>query len=462
VASLTTLAPGDYAVLVEPEARRWATSGFVLFRVDSDTANEVSVTLHPRVSTPVRLRLPDGEPARSVNVELLEQGIRPIAIDTLAFALEDWSFLNGPEKALRIDRGQTDARGEVQLGGRSGCDFAIRLRGKGVALQVIQPVRLTDGGPLELTVRQGAVWSGRLTPSGTASELFAVSQSGLNAPPDRDAYGIELWREGESTRQFDAPLCLYERDGAFQIDSIPAGTWQVTVYAMRVRYHAGEITVRDGERLERDLDIGCLQLCELEITVYIDGEPAADASVNMLATHQPGWHGTPTLSCQMTRTDNSGVLRCRMFPGEVGLDLYVPRGTEKRVTMVELPAVIVPAQKKVQRVIDVRLGDVRLRVLRPDGSPAPEMELQLQGPTHRPPFNRVRDGAATFANLPTGKYTARARVRSLTTNEGQGEFAKSNGWAALQDAWIDVGLVDVRAGASKEVIDLRLPPEWDR
>jgi RNA polymerase sigma-70 factor (ECF subfamily) len=462
VATLSTLQPGDYAVLVEPEASRWATSGFVMVKVEPETANEVVVTLHPRVRTQVRLRLPDGTPAPGVDVELIDPFSRPIGIDTLSFGLEDWSVLQGPEKALRIDRAQTDAHGEVQLSGRSDSDLALRLRGGAVALQVIQPIRLAAGEPLELTVRQGAVLTGKLTPAATAAELFAASQRGVNEPPERNVYGIALWRDTESMQQFEAPLCLFDREGAFQIDSIPAGTWQVTVYAMRVRYHACEITVREGERLERDLDISCLQLCELELTIYVDGVLATDAWANILATHQPGWHGTPTRSGKATHTDSAGILRCRTFPGEFGVDVQVPRGTDGRTAMVCMPVVTVPAQKHYQRVIDVRLGDARLRVLRPDGSLAPEMELQLQGPTHRPQVLRVLDGAATFNNFPVGKYTARARVHSLTTRDGQGAFAKVNGWQALQDAWIDVGLVEVRAGASGEVVELRLPPEWAR
>jgi RNA polymerase sigma factor (sigma-70 family) len=253
-----TLATGPnamVAIFVDPGPGDYATSAFVPLENNGDPL-ELTIELGHRVERRLRLRSAKGDTVRA-HVELLEPDGLPIHADTEASALEQWGSINCAHKLLVLQEADTDADGALQLRGPGGHALALRLRGRDLALQVVQSVRLDEVGALEITVQSGGSWVGRLVPADVGRSLFAASQPVANGVPERRAFGIELWRVravddrgGAETlhRNFEEPFA-YDAEGRFAIQHIPAGTWKVTLHALGCRHWCEPITVREGEVL---------------------------------------------------------------------------------------------------------------------------------------------------------------------------------------------------------------------
>lgn len=458
IAVLPDIAPGLHAVHVDPGEGPYAPSTFVPVQVETDT--EVAIELTRTVTRTLRVHDAAGAPVPAT-VELLDcYGRTDLQLDTIALAMPEWHMVEGPMRVVLLQGGSTDAAGELQLTGPAGRDLALRLRGPGIALQTVTPIRLDADGHLTVTPRLGAVWTGRLVPATAGTALFAWSQPAAGTRGQREAFGIGLSRDDEHLHTFlDKPF-PYQADGSFRIAGIPAGTWNVTVFGLGWRYSAAQIQVVDGQQLQQDLDVAAMQPCSVTLRVVVDGKPAALASLSVYGEHARGVGKRPMVTQYSLRADAEGTVSFVTFQGLLGCEISVPDSVAGTRAMT--PAFAVPAGERFDHVLDLRLGTARVRLLLPDGQPAAGLWLQLFGVTYRPSSGKTDvDGRVAMSSLPLGRHALRTRVRSLCDPAGADAYARRFGWEALENAWLDVAGIDVVAGSANEV-ELRLPPEWDR
>ena len=449
---------GDHFVHVDPGDGPYAPSTFVPVHVEGDT--DVQIELLRLGERRLRLQTADGAPL-CASVELLDCFGRTPPLQTVALPMREWNTVDGPPRAVLLQRDLTDERGELLLRGPMGRNLTLRLRGAHLALQFVHPVRLDGDGPLVIAPHAGARWRGRLLPGAIAAALFTASQPRPGDRPGNRRCGIELSREpDEQLHTFLQPLFPYAADGSFQIDGIPAGTWTVTVFALGKGYPATVITVADGQQLHQDLDVAAMRPCAVQLQVFLDGTPAADTTINVCGEHEPGTGRQPMRTQYFLRSDADGKVAFVTFAGRIGCELHARRGGQ--VFGVMSPGIDVPAADRFTQVLDLRLGGAQLRVLRPDGRPAANQSFELIGVTWRAlGFLTDTDGQAALQHLPAGTHRVRTRIRSLCEQASRDAFVKQFGYQALQDAWLEVGTIDIRPGAQPE-LELGLPTAWDR
>lgn len=454
-ARVPAVEPGPYLLHVAPGDAGLQPSGFVPVEVTAAQDTEVTVEVgrgHRKL-----LRLRDGSGAAvGAEVELIDPYGQQVRLDSRVLSLADCIRMLGPEPLLLLQEGRTDARGELRLDGPAGRDLALRIRGSEIAPQIVAPVRFDDDAPLELTVLRGAVWTGRVVPASVAAAL-------LDAVPPLTSrgrtVGIELQRDGAALRRRGDPLSAFARDGSFRIAGIPPGTWQVMVHALGEPRWIASLTLREGEALERDLDLHRLQPCNVDLQVFVDGAPWAKQRLMVQVDHgaADAEHALGE-SVDVLESDAQGHVRWLSLPGRLGCRVWIRDGAS--AFHVLPPPVQIPIAERFEHVLDLHTSRLQLRVLRPDGSPAAGAGVQMTGlGWSEIELKLDADGRRSVPVL-QGRHRLRAWPRRLARPAAREAFARENGDAALAAARLDLGEVDV--GGRAATCEIRLPPAWDR
>lgn len=274
--------------------------------------------------------------------------------------------------------------------------------------------------PLEIVLRAAASLSGRVVDPGGTPVSGAVVLSVSRDP-----------------RSHFAAVTTAE-DGAFEVPAAPPGRLVLAAEApgfVRSRPHVAQVAAGQGEehiflRLESPVTFAGRLL---------DGEGAPIAGA--LVRTDPGWHGG-------VRTDTAGSFAIDgLAEGIVELEIEI----DNRPPVAHAVHV---SSHSTREEVRLALGELRGRLLRPDGSSAAGVPFTLEsagGPSRseRRTYGVTGpDGAFFFDRMPPGVY----RVR-LARDRG--------GW--LWDGWPLEALIEVeessRSGASPVTeVEARLPP----
>ncbi len=265
------VASGSYRILVEPRDPQLGISLPVPLVVDEEPNPRVTISL-PRAANPVvRVQLADGTPVPGSVVHSVQTlGQRA----DLSQQIRTWHGL------FALDRGITNAGGEVRTRGPARAGVALFVLGPGHTPTVLPNVDLSADDPLVVTVREGARITGKLTPTAAVRDLESLGESLTQAArrlrvslrrPSSGRFGYEEFPAGE----VDDIRCTV--DGAFRITGAPAGQWSVHVEWVHgssiPSAKIGELDLRDGESVELDYDISHLMTGELRGTMQLDGRP---------------------------------------------------------------------------------------------------------------------------------------------------------------------------------------------
>ena len=458
IARLPAVAPGDYLAYVTPADATLRPSSFVPVEVRADTGGEVTVELCAGHRRLLRLRDSSGSPV-TAEVDLIDPWGQPLRLDSYAFTIEDWDKLLGPMRLLLLQRDHTDAHGELLLRGPAGRDVWLRLRGPGIALQTHGPIRFDDEAPLDLVVPRGASWVGKVVPPDVAAALVAAAPALPRSRMKDHSACIDLRRDGEGLRNPTEPLFAFAPDGSFRIEGIPAGTWNILVWALGSPLSVGGITVREGEELHQDLDLQGLRPCAVELQLFVDGEPYREQQVALQLDYgPPALSGRTRPQHDMLSTDADGHLRWPSLPGVLNCMLFVPDG-DGRIGA-SIPPIQVPVADHFQQVVDLRTTRLHLTVLQPDGQPAAGVEIRLTDLGNLAVVLQLDDRGSRVASVLQGHHRVRAYPRRLGSPRARLDFTKARGEAALPAELLDLGDLDV--GPDTATVQLRLPPAWDR
>jgi RNA polymerase sigma factor (sigma-70 family) len=447
------VSPGEWWLRVRAADEALAPSAFVPLRVAADAPREVTVALVPwqqrrLVLTDGSQRLPD------VRVELLDPGDATVRRDTHTFPFDDCP-IGGPPLACILAAGLTDRDGALALRGPSGA-LALRLHGPGIALQVVQPIRLDEAGDLVVTATRGASWRGRLGPEEVVRAVVAGDPA---REAKRDEAGLTLVdARGEALHRLLEPRVPVAADGTFVFDGIPPGRWCAVFERRAIAW----ITVDEGRVLTQDVDVSALAPADVRLRVRVDGAPARHAWVNVLGVHAADANGQPMRSGRMERADSDGVFALRTLVGRLAVivtwEPEVGRGGA-------LQAAVDVRAAGVQDIgVDLQTGALELEVLAPDGAPAADAELEVapDGVFTGAGVHVVgADGVLRITPMAAGRYEVRVRPARLRAQAAKDEFGRTHGWAALEQQWLPAGAVDVLPGAAVRQ-QLRLPPAWAR
>ncbi|MEZ6038712.1 MAG: sigma-70 family RNA polymerase sigma factor [Planctomycetota bacterium] len=447
--------PGSIVVQVVPESPELFEAALTPLKVDETRDAECTVTLWPAQQRRLVV-LAGGRPVADVDVQLLDPGPFTVDCGTEAAVLFQ-SEVSGLPLARILHRETTDEQGTIALRGPKGT-LALRLRADGFAPLVVQPVRLDAAEDLVVELPRGATLRGRLVPERVAKQLIAGSAPTPNSRPD--PFGIDLVRDGgERLHGFLEPVFALEPDGSFSIRGVPAGDWHVLVGTNKRGFAAAKVTLGEGEVVQREFDVTSLEPAAITLQMLIDGAPAADASLTVFGNHATDSFGVPSRTSAYGTTDTRGELQFQSRVGECSVfaNWTSPSGVAMQLTQ----RFQVPRAGPQTVVLDLRVGGLDLTLLRPDGAPAAGVALREQGCPFGTRWTADDAGRVRVPRIVAGTLVLEARPRSLTTDEQVHEFARRNGGAALEQAYLTVGTITVNPGAAVPQT-LTLPSSWDR
>jgi hypothetical protein len=156
----------------------------------------------------------------------------------------------------------------------------------------------------------------------------------------------------------------------------------------------------------------------------------------------------------LVETDAAGRFELGGRPGRYRVR-HAEDDTEFAATVIELHRdEVVPAT------FEFATGELWIRLLQPDGSPAQSVGLCMSGVVV------AHTGVNGLARIGSRPRTVSLRVlpKRLQTHRAQNEMrllAGRGGGDAFAEHWIELAKVTIVAGKTTE-LELRLPPEWEK
>lgn len=442
--SVHALPRGEYVATIVPDDQQLATVTSKPFLVDRDAT--IDFELPANGSRVLALSDTEGRPLEGVGVELLQENGTPITADANAADLGDMPYIE-PTSPLRLLRGSTDARGELQLRGPTGRPLALRLSGPGPVQSILQPIFLDPTTRLEHRLPTPGSFRGRLVPQDVVDELLR----GDGARRNDLALVVHL---GPVPRYaLTGARIAVAADGTFT-GELPSGRWNVTLLCGTATLPIGAVDIAPVVGSQVDLSIAALRRSEVELRLMVDGEPLAYGTVDCIVRHGgtdlAGMHWMET-----QRADQQGRVRLRMFPGTLTAAVRLPPvGGFGNLIVYPAEGLVVPSGTSLVLTVDVHPTPIEVAVRTADGRPAVDVPLRLVGTGARGPNLKETDGAgiARGNRIDTGHYTVWTAPRSYG----------SDLTVIPRDAWFAVGTIDVRRSGDGARFELTLPRHWDR
>jgi hypothetical protein len=466
IARIRGVARGRYSVWIEPvDTNALCTARFVEAMVADGAPSVVEVRLAAPSTRTVVVERADGTPAVGSTVELLlGDGTKPVTLQTVALPAARWLGSTGIP-CLQIASATTDTNGACELRDAPSTTFAVRVTGPAHRAVLVENVRLDDPTPLRIVVPGAARLVGRLAPAVAIDELRAMAGSGGPRPLE---LSVHLQRRvGDAMESIPVGRssggAAIGADGTFVVDGIPAGTWSVRLQTWRT-FAPGNgigvtevlddaVTFDDGETKTQAFDISALRPARLRARAMLDGELVIGKVQVVCAGH---------MSMPAT-TDADGRLDLVLAAGEWKLQPIRTLPGAGRVTFDPPEVAVLKPGTTVEQTFHAWSASARLRAVAPDGTPVPDIAFHVSRDMVRalaPPTTSRADGTFELHGAP-GVYELRARIRSLTDAQAYAAFLRTQPTPeAAAAATIVVGTVTLPGGA--DVVDLRLPPEWDR
>jgi len=296
---------GQHRIFVQPGGKTHCVGGPFDVMASEAMPRQVVVRLAPLVPRTVRVITAAGTGIEGSKVELLRPGApRPVVLDP---ENQQWVW-NEPAdhqktpQTMRIARQRTDHDGEaaltlparetldLQVTGPSHCPFSRTV------------VFADEQEPLVIVVAVGAAVSGTIEPHDYVARVRSLA-AGAGTP----APAIQLaQKRGHELCWFpDKPVPL-TAGGAFHLEHIPPGTWEVVTVAWarhsQVLLPLGSTgPLVEGQTTELKIDASAGMPCTLQGRVLVNGEPWVAKPVSVRFEY--------------------GVSLLREYPGSIGWGL---------------------------------------------------------------------------------------------------------------------------------------------
>ena len=387
------LRAGSWRLLVHPGDGSLAYSDLVPFEVSANGTARAVVSVQPQLPQVVRVVRADGSPVAGAEVRrCLPPPDGPLDLE-LVMPLANWTRqVGGLRSYLLLEKGVTDARGEVVLHGGRQQTHALQLPGPDHAPCTVPAVRFGDGAPVLVTVSTGALLRGRCTPRESLQDLQALCRK-LGGDPAGDRPRLQapsLQLRGSSAARYpaqnEARIAIAE-DGTFAAPNAPPGDWELRLHLLQsmgggvgsLEVPVGRVTLREGETSDVVVDLAALQCGRgsVDATVLLDGEPLADTVVLPKAIVPDGSAALAGRSSATMRTDAAGHLQFEGWQGRYQLfwsptnDLF--RG--ERIAAEETFELVRGQRTAVT--LHLRTGTLRVRVLDAEGKPVAGVAVEL-------------------------------------------------------------------------------------
>lgn len=484
IARLIDVPPTLRFVLVEPDRWDLWNSGFVALPSNRDTDARMVIALPAAAERTLRVQRRDGTPAAGIAVELLDPEFAPPSLSATGETLRE---INDPDykgygtgyqqRVLQLQRGITDANGELQLHGPAGRTLALRLPGPGHAPMLVDAIDLDARTPLLVTLPQSGRLDGRLAPDALVRELRRAGRLPADGPataehPGTSNFGFRLRRgrgpDAELVPPASQPAVLPAGDGSFAIDGVPPGTWELTLARWDGSYvvldeleTVATVEVRADHTTAVAVDLPDWLPATFTAQVLSNGKPFGKQSVTI---HLDAG-GRRVAKVLGTDADGRFELHIRQGILHLATTQLVQRGKMVSFEMLEArEQVFVQAGQRASEVFHLDSGKLRLRVLDAEGRAVAGLGLYLRsdsGLLHKTGDSDADGRIALDVEPATFTLSAMPlRLRALDL----ALFA--NGWTVaapdpLAINLLPAGSVTVKAGETVEA-DVHLPTGWNR
>ncbi|MBK8979654.1 MAG: hypothetical protein IPM29_27460 [Planctomycetes bacterium] len=450
-ATIERLTPGPYSLRIVPApSLQLPKSDWIRLEIEAGVPAVVDVVLLPDVARTIVLRDADGAPIVGSSLELVHPlDTDPVELDTTAVD-RDQPPSRAPRRARRVDgeirferqgavrvaTATTDAAGRTTLAGPGDTAFALRVLGPGHPPFVVQPVRLDEPEPLEITAPSGATLRIRATPVEIATAyrvaVGLVDRAGRRSFPSAPEY-----RFGPTAPDW-LPL---DDDGRAVLVGIPPGRWALRVVTVG---HTGgsdtrtlieELELAAGEARDVALDLSGVAPATTTLVLTCNGRPF-EGTVQLL-----GWlGGANDWSTRSLETGADGRVEVELAPGTWRTTLKAEEAGG--IADVRSEPFQIGATPPAEVAIRVQSGHRVVRVLRANGEPAANQPLSFEGPI----------GSNARANLAAdadGRATLRGGAGAVRVFGSVGR--------GPDQLRVPLGDVQLLPGGGS-VVDLQLPP----
>ncbi|HZN41230.1 MAG TPA: sigma-70 family RNA polymerase sigma factor [Planctomycetota bacterium] len=458
VATIANLESGEYLVIAQFAASRGLPATIEPVVFDGSPARlELRIGAQP--SRRLRVQRRDGTPVAGTRVQLCEMLGNSFGSVHQVLAPRNWFVTNSTApRILALVDAMTDADGTLLVSGPGNRDLGLRVLGPGHVAVERTDVRFDTAADLVVTVVTGARVHGTIAPAAAVDALHRLAGVAAGEPFPaarrpfiqlrRDKELVPPWSRGAGDRQ---PFAIND-DGSFDVSGLPDGQWQVYLgfwvksASMTMSQDAllAECVLADGVSKEIATDLSALVTGTIRGLVLRNGEPWPDRSFSVRVT-RVGPDGKEQQESMIVGTDANGRFDLVNRAGRY--ELHGPGDS------VATPAVDMVRGEVVSATFEFVLGELSVRLLTPDGSPAANVEL-LDATTDADGRMKVllRPQSVTLRLLPRRLSSRDARRQVRAEHAGGDPFAGH---------WIELGQATVAAGKTT-TLELRLPPEWEK
>ncbi len=259
---------GQHQVIVEPKGNEYAV-GVAVATITATGAPQAVVRLAAAVPRQVRVRFADDRPVTGARVQLIDPLGEPLTSKSYIYQLSEWGNTSA-NKALVLDHGITDERGEVTLHAPADRPLGLNLPGPAHAPLVMPAVVFPDAGPFVVTVGEGAVLLATVGPAAVLAEIRNLAGAGQGEEMDAwRAPGLSV-HGGAPEAQTRFPdhreRCSMQPDGTFALRGVPAGRWRIVIHCFRkdenggnfLEMPAGTVDLVAGQETKLAIDLSAL------------------------------------------------------------------------------------------------------------------------------------------------------------------------------------------------------------
>ena len=463
---------GDHQVLVEPKGDEFAV-GVTTATMTTTGAPQVVVRLVANTPRQVRVRFADDRPVADARVLLVDPLGLSLSAQTPIYQLSEWGNTSA-KKALVLDAGTTDERGEVTVHAPADRPLGLSLPGPAHAPMVVPVAAFPAEGPLVITVDEGAVLVASLGPPAALAEVLRLAGA---------TEGVELqsWSLPSLTLQggTDAARirfpdlrerCSMQPDGTFTLRGIPAGRWRVSVQCFRkqerggnhLEVSGGTIDLLAGQETKLAIDLSALLPSELSGLVLHNGAPLANTKVQLFGRLGSDPDDPEANVYEQATTDAEGRFRATVR-GTSQAVVWAQQNGDRWSQLRSAETVAVQPGQPTQATFTLSSGTLKVRLLDAAGAPVAKVSVLLRGAAKNamlalPPTDA--DGRST-TDGEVGTYDARVLPKSLQEQKALMAFYQAHAGEADPTAavLIPLGVVAMRSGETTE-IELRLPANW--
>ncbi|HEX6813033.1 MAG TPA: sigma-70 family RNA polymerase sigma factor [Planctomycetota bacterium] len=459
---------GDWTVIVEPAGDEFAPVTLAPVHVADPGPVRVTVQLQRAIAQSVRVRTAAGAPVAGTRVELALMRDGVPTIDTYAHSLTSTLWLQ-PGVALLQDQGVTGADGCVRVRGPANTPLALFVRGPGHVPAIEPAVVLDATRTIEVTVGTGASLAGRASPAEAIAELRTLAglpeQGAVGATKKGLLPGIRLHRNADGRTSYwpDFPATIGD-DGAFRIDGVPPGRWEVLATwfepapgrdgaCIGQSAPVAAVELRDGATMELDVDLSALLPGEIDGLVLHNGTPAAQRQIQFDLQGK-----APSYACFAT-TDDAGRFRLRARGGD-----YIVSGHTDRTRLSADERAHVVKGQTATRTFTLQSGTLCCRVIDDQGNPVRGVRVDMlqEGPEprHWTWLARTDDNGITLVEVAIAPVQLAVLPERLQDPAAQ-QARLAQGEDAFASERLQLGRFTATPGKTTE-LELRLPAAWRR